>query len=410
MNLRHDGERVARVMRSQARWYAHARLDDYLVATCTVSASLPVVGRFVEPVGGLTTLGLWGTRYLPDFLAAARTRLDPAGGARRRHNRELAAGLMTDGLRHIVAPDMLGDPAPAAEPGPPWRHAQRHRRAVYRTSVRYGDAPGQLLDVWRRADLTGAAPVLLFVPGGAWVFGSRVLQGHALMAHLAERGWVCLSMQYRTSPRHRWPRQIMDVKAAVAWARARADEFGGDNGFVAVAGCSAGGHMAALVGLTPGERQWEAEIGPSADTSVDAVVSLYGRYDWQDRSTPERDRFMEFLERVVVKRRQADRPEVFRAASPVTRLHSAAPPFLVIHGDSDVIIPVAEARRFVQRLREVSTQPVGYVELPGAGHGFDLTDSVRTSASVRAIGVFLDHVYRNRPGTAATGAAVAAGV
>jgi acetyl esterase/lipase len=303
---------------------------------------------------------------------------------------------MAEGLRHIVSPEALCEPWPGAETGAPWRNAQRHRRAVYQTSVRYGEQPGQLLDIWRRKDLTGPAPVLLFVPGGAWVIGSRVLQGHALMAHLAEKGWVCLSMQYRTSPRHRWPRQIMDVKAAVAWARAHAHTYGGDRTFVAVAGSSAGGHMASLVGLTPGEAQWESELGPSADTSVDAVVSIYGRYDWQDRSTPERARFMEFLERVVVKRRQSHRPEIFRDASPVARLHSAAPPFLVIHGDSDVIIPVKEARGFVDRLREVSTQPVGYVELPGAGHGFDLTDNVRTGASVRAIGLFLDHVYRSR--------------
>jgi acetyl esterase/lipase len=250
-----------------------------------------------------------------------------------------------------------------------------------------------VLDVWRRKDLDGPAPVLVFIPGGAWVIGSRALQGHALMAHLAEMGWVCLSVQYRTSPRHRWPRQIVDVKTAVAWARANADRFGGDPRFVAAAGCSAGGHMASLVGLTAGDPQWQADV--AADTSVDAVVSLYGRYDWEDRSTPERARFMDFLERVIVKRRQSHKPAVFRDASPVARLNGAAPPFLVIHGASDAIIPVAEARCFVERLREVSVQPVSYVELPGAGHGFDLIDTVRTGASVRAIGLFLDHVHRN---------------
>ena len=152
--------------------------------------------------------------------------------------------------------------------------------------------------------------------------------------------------------------------------------------------------MASLVGLTPGEQQWQA---PSADTTVDAVVSLYGRYDWEDRSTPERARFMDFLERVVVKRRQSRKPALFRDASPVARVQADAPPFLVIHGDSDVIIPVGETRRFVERLRDVSANPVGYVELPGAGHGFDLTDGIRTNAAVRAIGLFLNHIHRSRP-------------
>jgi acetyl esterase/lipase len=78
-------------------------------------------------------------------------------------------------------------------------------------------------------------------------------------------------------------------------------------------------------------------------------------------------------------------------------VHADAPPFLVIHGARDVIIPVGEAREFVERLRETSTNPVGYVELPAAGHGFDLTDGILTSAAVRAIGLFLNHIHQNRP-------------
>ena len=240
----------------------------------------------------------------------------------------------------------------------PFLKAAGQRRYVYRSSVRYGDHPSQLLDVWRTKDESTRcrqpAPVLIFVPGGAWVFGSRALQGHALMAHLARRGWVCLSVQYRTSPRHRWPRQMTDVKAAIAWARANVDQFGGDRDFVAIAGCSAGGHLATLAGLTANDPQWQAELPADVDTSVDAVVSVYGLYDWHDRSTPERDRFMEFLERVVVKRSQARHPEVFRAASPMERVHSFAPPFLAVHGSKDGLIPVGEVRAFVDRLRSVS--------------------------------------------------------
>ena len=83
----------------------------------------------------------------------------------------------------------------------------------------------------------GPAPVLLFVPGGAWVQGTRVLQGHTLLSHLVAQGWVCVTMDYRVSPVHRWPRHIQDVNAAIAWTRANIDQFGGDRGFVTVAGC-----------------------------------------------------------------------------------------------------------------------------------------------------------------------------
>jgi acetyl esterase/lipase len=189
---------------------------------------------------------------------------------------------------------------------------------------------------------------------------------------------------------------MTDVKAAIAWARANAGQFGGDPNFVAVAGCSAGGHMATLAGLTGNDPKWQKELPAGADTSVDAVVSAYGLYDWVDRSTDERDRFMEFLERVVVKRSQARRPEVFRAASPMERVHSFAPPFLAVHGSEDRLIPVGEARAFVERLRSVSESAVGYIELPGVGHGFDLIDGVRTAPVIAAIGRFLQHVHRER--------------
>jgi acetyl esterase/lipase len=207
---------------------------------------------------------------------------------------------------------------------------------------------------------------------------------------------VCLAIDYRVAPHHRWPRHIIDVKTAIAWARANVDKFGGDRNFVAVAGCSAGGHLSALAGLTPNDPQYEAKLPEGADSSVDAVVGIYGRYDWEDRSTPERARFVDFLERVVVKRTIDRHPEVFRDASPVARVHRNAPPFLVIHGSKDGVIPVEQAHIFVERLRAVSNSMVGYLELPGAGHGFDLIDGERAGGMAHAISLFLNQVYRTR--------------
>jgi acetyl esterase/lipase len=129
---------------------------------------------------------------------------------------------------------------------------------------------------------------------------------------------------------------------------------------------------------------------------VDAVVGMYGRYDWEDRSTVERVRFVEFLERVVVKRKFKRHRDVFRKASPVARVHSGAPPFLVVHGTADTVIPVEQARSFVERLRSISRSVVGFVELPGAGHGFDMTDGARTGATAAAIGLFLNQIHRDR--------------
>lgn len=375
-----------------------------MLAASDAIASLPVVGRHLEPLGGITAMGIWGSRLAPAFMSAsARSRLTPGIGEARKAERDQTQTVVDAALRGVVSSRDLDVEWPSPDHTPPFWRALQHRRFLHRSSVRYGKHPSQLLDVWRRQDLPVCpAPVLIFVPGGAWVHGGRQLQGYALMSHLAEMGWVCLSVQYRVSPRNRWPSHITDVKTAIAWARANVDKFGGDRNFIAVAGCSAGGHLAALAGLTANDPDMQTELPPDSDTSVDAVVGIYGRYDWEDRSTPERQQFVDFLERVVVKRRIDRHPEVFANASPIARIGPDAPPFLVIHGSSDTVIPVAQARSFVQRLRSISRSVVSYVELPGAGHGFDLTDGARTGAMSTAVGLFLGQVYRDRM-IAATG-------
>ncbi|BBX98685.1 esterase [Mycobacterium lacus] len=375
-----------------------ARPADYMLALSVAGASLPVVGKHLEPLGAVTAMGVWGARQAPELMSArARDWLTPGSNEVRRRDRASTNEVSATALRGIVSADDLDVEWPAPERTPPVWGALRHRRHLHRGGVQYGGSPAQRLDVWRRHDLPSQpAPVLIFVPGGAWIHGSRTIQGYALLSHLAALGWVCLSIDYRVAPHHRWPRHILDVKTAIAWARANVDRFGGDRNFVAVAGCSAGGHLSALAGLSANDPKFQAELPEGSDTSVDAVVGIYGRYDWEDRSTPERVRFVDFLERVVVQRPIDRHPEVFRDASPIARVHPNAPPFLVIHGSRDSVIPVGQARSFVERLRAVSRSPVGYVELPGAGHGFDLLDGARTGSTAHAIALFLNQVHRSR--------------
>jgi acetyl esterase/lipase len=346
---------------------------DLVMASTRAYSSLPVVGKHLEPFAGLTAMALYGHHYAP---AALR------GMVNRRF-----------GPRPAEAAPVDVDPRPGRRMPPYLSFRAQRQRCLYRSSVRYGDHPAQLLDVWRRPDLPPDAPVLLFVPGGAWVQGSRVLQGHTMLHHLVKQGWVCLTMDYRVSPVHRWPRHVADVNAAVAWARANVDKFGGNRDFVAIAGCSAGGHLAALVGLTPGDAAFRGELAADADTSVDAVVGIYGRYDWEDRSTPTRRNFQSFLERVVVGRKQSRNPEIYRAASPLARIHEDAPPFFLIHGEQDTIIPVGEARTFADQLRQVSRNAVQYSEIPRAGHAFDLVDSSHARRLAVEVGRFLNEVH-----------------
>jgi len=111
--------------------------------------------------------------------------------------------------------------------------------------------------------------------------GNKQGQAYPLMSHLAEHGWVCVSMAYRVSPRSTWPDHVVDVKRAIAWIKKNIGRYGGDPGFIAVTGGSAGGHLSALVAMTPGAREFQPGF-QEADTRVQAAVPFYGVYDLTD--------------------------------------------------------------------------------------------------------------------------------
>lgn len=256
--------------------------------------------------------------------------------------------------------------------------ARRHRLDVI---VRRQDPP------------TAGAPVLVYIHGGAWVFGDKREQGLPMLHELARRGWVTVTINYSLGPRTRWPGQIVDCKRALAWVKAHIAEYGGDPSFVAVSGGSAGGHLCALVALTPGEAAWQPGF-EEADTSVVACVPFYGVYDFTGGGEDRRaDRaLLQLLERYVFPRPLAEDPGAYRDASPIHRVRGDAPPFFVIHGTNDTLVPVGDARRFVRSLQAVSSSPVLYAELPGTQHAFDVLPSVRGAHTVAAVVRFLEAV------------------
>ncbi|WP_156688138.1 alpha/beta hydrolase [Mycobacterium sp. Marseille-P9652] len=283
----------------------------------------------------------------------------------------------------------------------PLRTTVARRRYVDKQNiVSYGPhGRANLADIWRRSDLPrdGKAPVLLQVPGGAWMIGWRRPQAYPLMSHLVSRGWVCVSMNYRVSPWHTWPDHIVDVKRALAWVKENIVRYGGDPNFVAISGGSAGGHLSALAALSPNDPKFQPGF-EEADTSVVAAVPYYGRYDWYSTDADGREEFIEVLERLVVKRKLDTHRHIYLDASPIRYVSPDAPPFFVLHGTNDSLIPVEEAREFVDELRAVSKSPVAYAELPSAQHAFDIFGSPRAHRSAEAVARFLSWVYAtNRP-------------
>ena len=252
------------------------------------------------------------------------------------------------------------------------------------------------LDVYRGRDASGVQPVVLYVHGGGWVVGSKRDQGLPLLHFLAANGLVCVTLNYRLAPRAAFPAQVIDVKRALRWVRAHAAEHGGDPSRVVLAGGSAGGHLASLAALTPNEPAYQPGF-ESVDTRVSGCISLYGVYDFVDDGRLWRHgQFRQLLEHVLMKAPLAHARPAYEAASPLYRVHPDAPPFFVIHGSDDSMVPVESARRFVQSLRDHSRAPVCYAELPGAQHAFEILPSVRGEATVRAALRFAAFVTRPR--------------
>lgn len=269
----------------------------------------------------------------------------------------------------------------------------RHPEVERIRDIPYGDAgPRNYLDVYRGRQGQDRRPVLLQIHGGGWTIGRKDQQGLPLMYHMASRGWVCVAPNYRLSPRATFPEHIIDVKRALAWVRRHAADYGADPSLVIVTGGSAGGHLAALLALTAKDRAFQPGF-EDVDTSVAACVPLYGVYDLLDRNGFWGKRsLVPFLERVVMKCSPVKERACWEQASPLDRIHPAAPPFFVIHGTHDSLVPVEEARHFVRRLRAVSRNPVVYAELPGAQHAFDLFHSVRCRHAVLAVARFCEHI------------------
>lgn len=250
-------------------------------------------------------------------------------------------------------------------------------------------APGLQLDIYRAVDAPpGPRPALLQIHGGSWRGGNRRQQARPLIHRLAERGWVCVAASYPLVPEAVFPDQLVGLKRAVGWMRTAGTRYGIDPGFIAVTGGSAGGHLAALVALTANRPEYQPGF-EEADTSIQAAVPVYGIYDFLNRNRT-RDEWP-IIPRGVMRAPKHEAEDSYRRASPLDQVHSAAPPFFVIHGASDAVVPVAEAHQFVAALRSVSAAPVGYAEVPGANHAFDVLDSLRTHYVISGVERMLDH-------------------
>lgn len=202
----------------------------------------------------------------------------------------------------------------------------------------------------------GAAAVIV-VHGGGWEAGDRRTYVNPLLRLLEDSAYAWFSIDYRLAPAHPFPAATEDVEAAVRHIHGRAGEFGIDPSRVVLIGESSGGHLASLAGA----RDQGLLAG---------VVSFYGIHNfetwWRQRGGVPRNSGL-FLE---VSEVDADAIDRAREASPVTFVHAGMPPFLLIHGDQDEGVPLAQSEEMCRRVRSAGGNCEMYV-VTGAGHGME---------------------------------------
>jgi acetyl esterase/lipase len=249
-----------------------------------------------------------------------------------------------------------------------WPFAFPHPGVERLSNIPYGDAGrANLLDVYRGRSSTTRGPTLIHLHGGAFRVGRKSREARPLFYRLARQGWVCVSANYRLRAGLLDP--LIDLKKVIAWVREHGPEYGADPNVVFVAGSSAGGHLASMAALTANDPALQPGF-EGADTSVTAVVSLYGYYG------PVRSGA--------------------QPSSPMALDAHGAPPFFVAHPERDTLVIVEDARAFAEHIRKTSPSPVVYAELPGAQHAFDYFFSIRFEAVIDGIEAFADWVLSRR--------------
>ncbi|MBB3083822.1 alpha/beta hydrolase [Geodermatophilus sabuli] len=250
-------------------------------------------------------------------------------------------------------------PPPAhAAPLPPPRPGPGGTRVLL--GLPYAAVPGVRpleLDLYLPAG-DGPAPVAVFLHGGGWRLGSRrsagpAYPGSSAFEAVAQAGIAVASIDYRLSGEAAWPAQLHDAKAAVRWLRARAGELGVDAARTAAWGESAGGHLAALLGLTGDDPSLEGDVGVTGPSS--AVIAVAAWYAPSDIATVAADTGADpadpdTREAQLLGAPVATVPDRAAQASPLTHVSPAAPPALLLHGVADRFVPCVQSERLAAAL------------------------------------------------------------
>lgn len=233
--------------------------------------------------------------------------------------------------------------------------------------VEFGSGGGRplLLDLALPRPADELCSAVVFIHGGGWKSADRT-NGRPLILLLASHGIVAASIDYRLSDEAVFPAQLEDAKCAVRFMRAHAAKYGIDPERIGSAGGSAGGHLAALVGLVPVEAGLEGEGGWDAESShVSAVADLYGI---SDVAVMLKENLASDCAGKLMDGTPAEKPDLYKLGSPLEWVRPGAPRFYLTHGDQDNVVPISHSEKLLAALEAVGTEASLRV-IPGMAHG-----------------------------------------
>lgn len=257
----------------------------------------------------------------------------------------------------------------------------------------YSQAGGQdlKLDLYLPHDRRRPRPLVIWVHGGGWVGGSREVANLRLLPWL-QMGWAAANVSYRVAKQATAPAALEDVRCALRWLHARADEFKLDRERFVITGGSAGAHLALMAGMlrspnrfdhacpTEGPARWRTGEAPALQ--VAAIINTMGITDLTALLSPDaagRHYAIEWFGALA----EPARSELARELSPLHQVHDGTPPILSFHGDADDVVPLSQAQRLHAALAAAS-RPQRLVVVPGAKHGFDRQQMQQLMADTRA--------------------------
>jgi acetyl esterase/lipase len=231
-------------------------------------------------------------------------------------------------------------------------------------------------------------PLVVFVHGGAWTTGSK----NQYPSFLVDRGFAVASIDFRSSNDARFPADVYDIKAGIRFLRAKASEYGYRSDRIAIVGASSGGHLAALVGVTNGEKQLEGTEGDylNQSSSVQAIVSYFGASDLTTilaQSTPVGLKVREPALQRLLGAPPDQVPDLARLASPIFHVDRNDPPVLLLHGDQDTQMPLNQVYELQWAYEQVGRHAEVMI-LHGVGH---VSEPFFKGGPVDRVATFLKH-------------------